>query len=302
MNLALIGNGHVGKAFARLLEEQQRKFPFRITGVRTRKNTESLDEFLHQAQAEIVVELTPLNPLNGEPAITHIRAAFARGLHVVTANKGPIAFAYRALRDEAAKAGVMFRFESTVMDGAPVFNLHRELLTGVRVLGFEGVLNSTSNIVIEAMRQGRTLAEGIAEAQRRGIAEADPSFDIDGWDSAAKAAALANVLLDAGVTPLDVDRKGIGELTPAKIAELKARGKSVALISRGKITDAGVKLRVRAEVLDATETLATVTGSSNLLLLHTDLMGTLGVLEAQPGIAQVAYGLLTDVADIARSI
>ena len=189
------------------------------------------------------------------------------------------------------------------MDGAPVFSLHRELLPGVKVLGFEGVLNSTSNIAIEAMRQGRTLEEGIADAQRRGIAEADPSFDIDGWDSACKAAALANVLLDAGVTPLDVDRKGIRQLTPGKIAGLKARGKSVALVSRGKLTGAGgVQLKVRAEVLDETETLATVTGSSNLLLLHTDLMGTLGVLEAQPGIAQVAYGLLADVSDIARSI
>lgn len=259
-------------------------------------------EFLRRSQAEIAMEITPLNPLDGEPAITHIRSAFARGIHVVTANKGPVAFAYQALRHEAQAAGVLFRFESTVMDGAPVFNLHRELLTGVRVTGFEGCLNSTSKIAVEAMREGKSLEDGIAEARRLGLAEADASFDIDGWDSAAKAAALANVLFDAQTTPLAVDRKGIRQLTPAKLAELKAKGKTAVLISRGKMTKDGVKLRVRAEVLDETDTLATVRGSSNLLLLHTDLMGTLGVVEVNPTVAQVAYGLLADVADIARSI
>lgn len=312
MNLALIGCGNVGRAFVELLEKHRRQFPFRITGIQTRRSTqiagqtvariEEIGEFLERSQAEIAIEITPLNPLDGQPAISHIRAAFARGIHVVTANKGPVAFAYRDLQNEATRAGVMFRHESTVMDGAPVFNLHRELLTGVKVHGFEGALNSTSKIAIEAMRAGQTLEEGIAEAQRAGIAEADASFDIDGWDSAAKAAALANVLFDARTTPLAVDRKGIRQLTPAKLADLKAKGKTVVLMSRGKITADGVKLRVRAEVLDETDTMATVRGSSNLLLLHTDLMGTLGVLELNPTVAQVAYGLLADVSDIARSI
>jgi len=312
VNLALVGCGHVGRAFVKLLDQHKRRFPFRITGVQTRRRTEiggrevarieSIGEFLDRADAEVMVEITPLNPLDGQPAIGHIRAAFARGLHVVTANKGPIAFAYRALRNEAVQAGVMFRFESTVMDGAPVFNLHRELLTGVEVRGFDGCLNSTSKLIIEAMRAGRTFDEGVRQAQDVGLAEADASFDIDGWDSAAKAAALANVLMDAGVTPLDVDRKGIAQLTPGKLAGLKARGKTVVLMSRGKRTPEGVKLKVRAEVLDETDTFATIQGSSNLLLLHTDLMGTLGMLEVQPGIEQVAYGLLADVADIARSI
>jgi homoserine dehydrogenase len=261
-----------------------------------------VSEFLDRARPEAVVELTTLNPSTGEPAISHIRAAFERHHHVVTANKGPIAHAYHALRDEAAQAGVQFRFESTVMDGTPVFNLVRYTLPGVRVNGFTGVLNSTSKIVIEAMRRGWSMEDGIAEAQRMGIAEADASFDVDGWDSAAKAAALANVLLDARKSPLEVDRKGIGRLTTEKVLALKDQRKTIALVSRGKRTSSGVSLRIRAEVLEETDLLACVRGTSNLLLLHTDLMGTVGTVSLNPGVEQTAYGVFSDLIDIARSL
>ena len=127
-----------------------------------------------------------MNPVNGEPAISHIRAAFARGMHVVTANKGPIAHAYADLRDEAAGAGVQLRFESAVMDGAPVFNLWRHTMPGAQVLGFTGVLNSTTKVIIEAMERGGSFEDGLAEARRMGITEADGAYDVDGWDAAAK--------------------------------------------------------------------------------------------------------------------
>ena len=251
-----------------------------------------------------MLEITTLEPATGEPATSHIREAFARGIHVVTANKGPISHAYAALRDEALARQLQFRFESICMDGAPVFNMARNCLPGVRINGFTGVLNSTTKIVLSAMQDGKTMAEGIVEAQRLGVAEADASYDIDGWDSAAKAAALANVLLDARLTPLDVDRKGIGNLTPEKMADLKSKGKTVCLVSRGKRNESTgeVKLRVRAEVLEATDPMATLTGTSNLLLLHTDLMGTIGMIAIAPGVEQTAYGLFSDLVDIARSV
>ena len=194
----------------------------------------SVAEFIDRARPEVVIELTTLNPATGEPAISHIRAAFARRKHVVTANKGPIAHAYAALAAEAREAGVEFRFESTVMDGAPVFNLARNTLPGCRILGFTGVLNSTTNVVIEALRAGRSLEDGIEEARRIGITEADATYDIDGWDAAAKTAALANVLMDAKVTPLDVDRRGIARLTPEKLLALKAQAKTIRLVSRAR--------------------------------------------------------------------
>jgi len=223
-------------------------------------------------------------------------------MHVVTANKGPIAHAYAGLVEDARRAGVEFRFESTVMDGAPVFNLVRNTLPGCKVRGFTGVLNSTTNVVIETMRAGRTLAEGIEEARRLGITEADASYDIDGWDAAAKTAALANVLLDARVTPLDVERRGIARLTPEKVHALKEQGKTVRLVSRGRTTPSGVKLRVRAEVVADTDVLASARATSSLLLLDTDLMGTIGMVEIAPGVEQTAYGVFSDLADIVRSI
>ena len=320
MNIALIGYGGVGRAFARLLESRRAQYPFRIVGIHTARHgtavageglppepafgppADSVESFLDAARPEVVIEITTLNPETGEPAISHIRAAFARRLHVITANKGPIAFAYRALADEAVSAGVLFRFESTVMDGAPVFNMVRNNLPGVRIVGFAGVLNSTSKIVIDAMRQGRTMADGIAEARKIGVAEADASFDIDGWDSAAKTAALANVLMDAAVTPRDVDRRGIGMLTPDRLDELARKRKTVCLVSRARATESGFRLRVRAEVLDEGDVLASARGASNLLLLDTDLMGTIGTVSISPGVAQTAYGLFSDLVDIARNI
>jgi homoserine dehydrogenase len=262
----------------------------------------SIDEFLDRAQCEIVAEITTLNPATGEPALSHIRAAFAHGRHVITANKGPIAHAYAVLREEAQAAGVKLRFESTVMDGVPVFNLVRNNLPGVKILGFTGALNSTSKVVIEAMRAGKSMQDGIDAARRLGITEADASYDIDGWDSAAKAALLANVLLDARITPLDVDRGGMGRLTPERVRELALGRKTVCLISRARLTETGIRVRVRAEVLNDTDPLAAVTGTSNLLLLHTDLMGTIGTAGINCGVEQTAYGLFSDAVSIARHL
>src|ERR1035437_6464620 len=176
LKLAMIGYGNVGHALARLLRAKRKEFPFTIAGIHTLRHgtavdaagvpaavTEaaefgpgaaSVEEFLDAARAQGAVELTTLNPSTGEPATGHIRAALARHMHVVTANKGPIAHAYAALRDEAAREGVGLRFESSVMDGAPVFNLWRHTMPGVKVLGFTGVLNSTSKVVIETMERG----------------------------------------------------------------------------------------------------------------------------------------------------
>ena len=315
MRIALIGYGNVGRAFSNLLKRQHSSYPFRIAGIHTARHgtsysdqpefgppAASVEEFLDRAKSEIVAEITTLNPATGEPAIAHIRAAFARGRHVITANKGPIAHAYAALRDQAQTAGVKFRFESTVMDGVPVFNMVRNDLPGVKILGFTGVLNSTSKVVIEAMREGQSMQAGIEAARRLGITEADASYDTDGWDSAAKTALLANVLMDARITPQDVDRRGIGRLTPERVREVAQARKTICLVSRARLGPAGIRARVRAEVIDDTDPLAAVTGTSNLLLLHTDLMGTIGIMGINCGVEQTAYGLFSDAVDIARTV
>lgn len=320
MKLALIGYGNVGRALARLLARKRREFPFTITGIHTLRHgtaiapeglaeepvfgppAASTAEFLDAARADAAVELTTLEPATGEPAISHIRAALERGMHAVTANKGPVAHAYAALRDEAARAGVCFRFESAVMDGAPVFNLWRHNLPGVRVLGFTGALNSTSKVVIETMERGGTFEEGLASARAMGITEAGGAFDIEGWDSAAKTAALANVLLDARTTPQQVSTRGIARLTPERVRAMAGEGKTVRLISRGRRTATGVSLRVRAEVLDRADILATTPGTSNVLLFHTDLMGTFGTVSIEPGVEQTAYGVFADLAGLMKVV
>jgi homoserine dehydrogenase len=320
LKLAIIGYGNVGRALVRLLREKRREFPFTITGIHTLRHgtavdpdglpakiTESsefgpraasVEAFLDEARAQVAVELTTLNPSTGEPAAAHMRAAIERRMHVVTANKGPIAHAYSSLHEEAACAGVGFRFESSVMDGAPVFNLWRHTMPGVKVLGFTGVLNSTSKVVIEAMERGDSFEAGLAEARRLGITEADGAFDVEGWDSAAKTAALANVLMDARTTPQQVSTRGITRLTPEHVMEIARGGKTVRLVSRGRRTSGGISLRVRAEVLERHDLLSCTPGTSNLILFHTDLMGTFGTVSIQPGVEQTAYGVFSDLVSL----
>jgi homoserine dehydrogenase len=320
LKVALIGYGNVGRALAELLRQKSQEFPFAITGIHTLRHgtavdpaglppdpvfgprAESIEAFLDAARADIAVELTTLDPSSGEPALSHIRAAFARGMHVATANKGPIAHAYADLRDEAARAGAGFRFESAVMDGAPVFNLWENALPGVKVLGFTGALNSTSKVVIEVMEAGGSFDFGLATARSMGITEGDGAYDIDGWDSAAKTAALANVLMDARTTPQQVATRGIGKLTAERVHEIARQGKTVRLISRGRLTPSGITLRVRGEVMDKSDILATVPGTSNLLLFHTDLMGTFGTISIEPGVLQTAYGVFSDLVNLARRL
>jgi len=320
LKLALIGYGNVGRALVRLLRQKRADFPFTVTGVHTLRHgtavdpgglpenpafgprSTSIEEFLNASGARIAVELTTLNPSTGEPAISHIRAAFAARMSVVTANKGPIAHAYAALRDEAAAAGLAFRFESAVMDGAPVFNLWHHAMPGVKVLGFAGVLNSTTKVVIETMEQGGSFEHGLDAARRMGITEADGTFDVEGWDSAAKTAALANVLMDAHTTPQEVSTRGITRLTPKRLQEIMRQGKTVRLVSRGRRNSSGVSLRVRAEVLNRDDILAATPGTSNLILFQTDLMGTFGTVSIEPGVEQTAYGVFSDLVNVAKPL
>ena len=250
-NLCLLGFGNVHRALVRLLAQKRPELrtrygiEWRITGIATRRmgwvarlkglNAEALlvggadatltlspavenvQSWLQAAEANVLFEATSLNPQTGQPAIDYLRAALESGAHVVTANKGPVVHAYRELRELAESKGRRFRFESSVMDGAPIFSLFRETLPAANLIRFRGILNSTTNFILGEIENGRTFEEAVQQAQSIGIAETDPSADVDGWDAAVKVAALRTVLMDAPIKPQDVQREGIRYLSPPTV-------------------------------------------------------------------------------------
>ena len=320
VDLALIGYGNVARRFVELLDERasrlaaDHQIACRVAGLSTRRHGSSYgadqcsDAFAvierlsaSPADLRIVVETTTLDVRDGEPALSHVRAALAGGCHVVTANKGPVAFAYAALRDEAGRAGVRFLFEGAVMDGVPVFNMVRSSLPVVDVLGFEGVINTTTNHMITAMEGGETFEDALSRMQAEGIAEADPSLDVDGWDAAAKTAALANVLMDARITPHDVHRRGLDATTGDAARAAMARGRRLKLVASARREAGGaVSCRVEPRELPATHLLAGLAGNANALILETDLLDRIAICQLGSSLTQTAYALLSDVVTLSR--
>jgi homoserine dehydrogenase len=223
-------------------------------------------------------------------------------MHVITANKAPVAFAYRALAGEAAAAGVSFLFEGAVMDGIPVFNLVRETLPGVRIDGFRGVVNSTTNEILTAMERGERFDDALARMQAAGVAEADPRLDVDGWDAAAKAAALANVLLDANTTPLAVAREGIAPALESRAQTAVRSGRRLKLVAQGRRSASGVTTAVELQELPANDPLAIVDGQANALELDTWPAGRIVITQRDGGLEKTAYALLSDLMTVASRL
>jgi homoserine dehydrogenase len=334
LKLAFAGFGNVAREFARLLLSRQQLLAeqygltWQIKGIATKtagcitsdaslplrdvmqrlesknrleglpdtlavKDTES---FIEACDADILFETTPLNHTDGEPAATYIRKAFKRGINVVTANKGPIACAYQELQALAENHRVQFRFEGTVMDGLPIFNLQEFCLPAITVRGFSGILNSTTNYILTGMEAGRPFAECLIEAQRLGIAEANADYDLDGWDAAVKAVALANVLMDAGLHPRDVRPQGIRGINNYEIAKAREEGKAYRLVASARRTfGSGVQLEVAPQLVAFDTPFFNCKGTSSLLILDTDLMGEIALLEIHPRLTQTAYALLSDM-------
>lgn len=340
LRVAIIGFGNVGQEFARLLLSKRdwllkkKGLDVEVLAIATKsrgslisknaidlgnvlerlKDRGTLTDFgpettkespigiIQKCDADLMIELTTLNIESGKPAIEHIKAAIDCGMDVITANKGPIAFAYHELRDMARSRGVHLRFEGTVMDGTPIFNLVEKTLPGCEILGLEGILNSTSNLVLDQMSRGRSMKEAVVEAQRIGIAEADPSLDLDGWDAAAKITALANVLMGADATPMAVDRKGVGGITTADVESASAQGKKIKLIASAGRVEGKVKLKVEPLRIGSEHPFWSVDGTSSALTLKTDLMGDLTIFERGPGITQTAYAVFSDLLLTVESI
>lgn len=324
--LALIGFGNVGKEFIRLLRSKEARLrddygiEFLLTGVASRRigwiaDAKGLDtaallagqfpetpawaasrnvrEWLETADADVVFEASSLNRHTGQPAIDHLKAALERDAHAISANKGPVVFAYRELRDLARSKGRKFLFESAVMDGTPIFSMFPHSLPAVDLRGFRGILNSTTNVVLTEMENGLTLEQAVRRAQEIGVAETDPSDDLDGWDAAVKVAALTIVLMDVPLKLDEIERVGIRTVSPEQVRSARAAGMRYKLICRAERVGNTVRAGVRPEQLPMSDPLALLEGTTSALRFETDVFG-LSIIEHKPGVVATAYGLLGD--------
>ena len=329
----LLGYGVAGKAFARILEQthgeilEKKGIDVRVIGITTgRRGSLVCPDGLDLAEAtrqleqdgrfdpagpcfctvdsltaakeldyDVLMELTPLNIFTGQPATDHIKAALERGRHAVSANKGPLAWHYKELRDLAKKNSCGFFFETTVMAGTPTFNMADHCLQFCRIDRIEGILNATTNYILKEMGKGVPIDVIMKNGREQGFLEADPSMDTEGWDASAKLTVLMNVLMDAGLTPDQIDRTGISGVTAEVIAAAKERGNVIKLMCRGtKDADGTIKATVRPEEIPADDVFA---GSdlAAVYSLYTDLMGKLTFLQYGLETTQTGYGVFADL-------
>jgi homoserine dehydrogenase len=329
-NLCLLGFGNVNRTLVRLLAGREKELRedygigWRITGVASRRlgwlakpggldiseldglrgsgtlalgksgSVKDVRAWLRAAEADVLFEATSLNVESGQPAIEHIRAALEFGAHAITANKGPVVFAYEELSRLAAAKGKRFLFESTVMDGVPIFSLFRDSLPTVRLRGFRGILNSTTNVIISGMEEGLNFEQALRKAQELGVAETDATHDIDGWDAAVKVAALVTVLMGARLRPGEVQREGIRNLSPEAVRSACSQGTRYKLVCRARRVGERIEASVGPELLPISDPLAQVAGTSSIVYFESDIFPGLVITEHNPGLEATAYGMLAD--------
>lgn len=322
--IGFIGFGNVGRALAKLFISKSTELrdryeiEWQIAGVATRRmgwrasddaidvttllggtddtaSVPGIDEWLAIAKPDVVFETTSLNPETGQPAIEYLRKSLQAGAHTITANKAPIVYAYDELNEISLAKGKRFFFESTVLDSAPVFSLFRETLPAVRVRGFSGVFNSTTNVILETMEAGRSFNEGVKMAQELGVAETDPSHDVDGWDSIMKVCAITRVILQKRLAPAEVRREGIRGLDPVTLQAARSEGKPYKLLSRATVNaDGSIAASVRPEQIAGGDPLSNVRGTSLAVHFELDTIPGLTIVSHRPNLQSTAYGLLAD--------
>jgi len=341
--LAFIGFGNVAQALAQLLLrkrwdlQEHYDITFSVTGISTGSHgiavnpngisvnaafevlnsDRSLDlltsgpipanthEFLERSEADVMFENTPVNHATGQPALDHCRMALDLGMHAITANKGTVVHGYRKLTELARGKNRKFLFESTVLGGSPLFSVFRETMPAAELTSFQGILNSTTNIILSRMERGETFDEAVKYCQSIGVAETDPSADVDGWDAAIKVAALVSVLMDTPFTPQQVERTGIREITPEKIEQAKARNERWKLVCRAEKVEEGVVASVKPELVSPSSPLFGMEDSTTGVAFRTDVLGDYSIIESEregmvAGPIPTAYGLFADFVNAAK--
>ena len=333
-NLCLLGYGNVARALVPLLVEKTEAMRYefgvgwRVTGVATRRMgrlaapegfaveellsgeisqrvsppPSNVSEWLAAARCDVLFETTSLEPMTGEPAVTHVRAGLEHGAHVVTANKGTIVHAYKELSELARARGRRFMFEATVADCLPVFSTFRESMPTARVEGFGGILNSTTTLILEEMAAGGTYDGGVRRAQELGVTETDPAHDVDGWDAAVKVCALANVLMRAGLKLEDVSREGIRGLGAEEVRAAHAAGEPFKLVANCARDENGrLRARVRPERVGHEHPFASIKGTTLAIHFELDVLHGLTLVAHEPDLKSTSYGMLADFINAVKS-
>jgi homoserine dehydrogenase len=343
-NLALIGFGNVARALTRLLLRKQEllksqyDITFSFTGISTGRhgfavNPDGIDidealrlveseksisslsavpvndslSVIQHSRAHVMFENSPVNTQTGQPALDHIRTALELGMHAITANKGPVVHGYRELSALAESKGKIFGFESTVLGGSPVFSVFRETFPLAELSSFKGILNATTNIILSRMENGESYEEAVKYCQAVGVAETDPTNDVDGWDAAIKVAALVTVLMDTPFTPQQVNPTGIREITSQMISQAKAEGKRYKLVCSVERTGDQINGRIAPELVDASSPLYGMMNSSTGVTFRTDMLPDYSIVVSERegmagGPIETAYGLFADFARVARIV
>ncbi len=324
VRLTIVGFGHVGGGVAEVIMRKHQELKeiygldLRIVGIADLKGVTinekglsepeiakfrdgsvlagmSTEDMIREVEHELMVEATPTNVVDGEPGVTHIVTALESGRHVVTSNKGPLALQYRRLTELAERHGRELRFEATVGGAMPLISMIRNNLAGNRIISIKGILNGTCNYILTRMGEENLPYEHVLrEAQEIGIAESDPTKDVEGIDTAVKLVILANAVFDMDVTYRDVKVRGITEITPDALKLAHDAGYAIKLI--GDVDDEG-RLEVAPRLVPLGDPL-NVNGTLNVATIRTDLAGDITVIGKGAGPIEAASAILSDIIGI----
>ena len=257
-------------------------------------------ELLAQAEGDLLCEASPVNLRQGaEPGLTHVRVALQRGMHVVTANKGPMVLAYRELHELAARQGVQLRLDGTVAGGLPALYIGERDLRGAEVRRIDAVPNLVTGYIMELLADGLPWEEALEQARAEGVLEAEPAFDLDGWDAAAKLVILVNAVMGLPARLDEVERVGIREQDGMALRAARETGKAYKLLATAdRLADGGISLRAAPTVLPADHFLAGLGRKHMGVVYHTDIYGTIMAAIEEPTPLPSAAAMLRDILDI----
>ena len=255
-----------------------------------------------ESNADVIAEMSFTDLVTAQPATDYVSAGLKAGKHVITTNKGPTALFYADLKKIAAENNVFLGVEGTVMSGTPAVLTGLELLSAAKIKKVQGILNGTTNYILTQMGSGNSYADALAEAQKLGYAEADPTGDVEGFDAAGKVVILANLLMGAPLGMADVDRSGISGLTLEDIENARAAGEKWKLIGTVEKTAERVKASVKPTRLPLSHPLASVDGATNAITYTTELLGDITLIGPGAGRVETGYSLIVDLLAIHRKL